>query len=190
MPQHPANGQEACSPTALTVQALRQHDLHYPVLQCDAADKDTNQKGPESRLESGLNSLQVDFTSNIKDKVIENDVGRPYTQSVIPPRASLAPATGYYPPDFVLVNKPTLTHVNGHCYSHSTSSLVAEVGTVDGEASSDAQVAQVGTEDHSLNQEEQYSFQYSAGPKLTDWEYDLAGISAQRIPTGAMTWQE
>ena len=177
MPQHPVNRQEACLYAVLTSQALHQHDLHYPVLQHDAADEAIVEKKHRSRLESGFNDVTVDLPSYIKDKVTENDIGRMYTEHFVPPRASLAPPIGYNPHTHELVTEATFTHVKGHCHSNSTWSVVHHPGAVGAGSVSDTDDK---SEDWFMITDEQHSFQYpAAGPKVTDWGYDLRGIGAQ-----------
>jgi hypothetical protein len=108
---------------------------------------------------------------------MENDIGRMYTESAIPPRTSLASVTGYNPHSHVLVTESNIAHVNGHCHGYGSSSLVAHLGIVKSEAMSNSQVS---TKDRSLVPEPQYSSERSvAGRKIADWGYDLAGIGSQ-----------
>jgi hypothetical protein len=177
MPQHPVNRQEACSHAVLTSQALHQHDLHHPALQYDAADGATAEKKHRSRLESGFNDVTVDLPSYIKDKVMENDIGRMYTEHFVPPRASLAPPIGYNPHTPELVTEATFAHVKGHCHSHSTWSIVHHPAAVGAGSVSDTENK---SEDWFMITEEQYSLQCLAvRPKVKDRGYDLRAIGAQ-----------
>jgi hypothetical protein len=169
MAQHPVNRQEACSYAVLTSQALHQHDLHHPALQYDAADE----KKHQSRHESGFNDVTVDLPSYIRDKVTENDIGRMYTEHFVQPHASLAQSIGCDAHTHELVPEATSTHVNGHCQSHITWSIVHHPGAVGSDTEDKS-------EDWFMITEEQYSFQYlAAGPKVKDWGYDLRGIGMQ-----------
>jgi hypothetical protein len=130
-----------------------------------------------SRPESGLNSLSVILPSHIKDKVTENDIGRMYTEHFVPLRASLSPPIGYNPHTHELVTEATFAHVEGHCHSHSTWSIVYHPGAVGAGSVSDTEDK---SEDWFMITEEQYFFQCPAvGPKVKDWGYDLRGIGAQ-----------
>jgi hypothetical protein len=108
---------------------------------------------------------------------MENDIGRMYTKSTIPPHTSLAPVTRYNPHSHVLVTESTIAHVNGHCHSYGSSSLVAHLGIAKSEARPNAQVS---TEGRSLIPELQYSSKRSVeGRKIVDWGYVLAEIGSQ-----------
>jgi hypothetical protein len=107
---------------------------------------------------------------------MENDIGRMYTESAIPRRASFEPVTGN-PHTHLPVTETAIADVNRYCHSDGSSSLVAHLGRTEGETRPNSQAS---TEYRSLHLEPQYSSQRSVvGPKIADWGYDVAGIGSQ-----------